>query len=113
MENFLYGLKAIFKEFGFLAQEAAQQQLFWGFGLGFLVATIIHGFLITDHPKEVPRLLFGDAAKNFERLHQKADSGAYQVSYHDFVKRSNRVKGIFAFSASMMLMLAIVALLIF
>lgn len=70
----------------------AEYQLFWGFAIGFLVATMVYGFLITDHPSQVPSVLFQDKSKSFEKFYKRQDGGHYIKSFYDFSKKADRVK---------------------
>jgi len=48
MNNFLLGLRAILRNFSLLIRNIWVLNIFRGFGIGFLVSTIMHSFLIVD-----------------------------------------------------------------
>ncbi len=103
MNNFFLGIKAIENNAVLMFKQLAEYQLFWGFAIGFLVATLVYGFLITDRPGQVPAVLFQDKSKSFEKFYKRKDGKSYTKSFYDFSKKADRVKvsfwlaGTFAF----------------
>jgi len=97
----------------FMFKQVAEYQLFWGFVLGFFVATLVYGFFITDHPKQVPTILFRDKSKSFEKFYQRQENKPYVKSFYDFSKKADRVKIAFWSAATLAFLLILFALLSF
>lgn len=111
MDNFLLGIQSVTTGMAQSIRGVGQYSLFWGFAFGFLVSTLMHGFLITENPRNVPTMLLRSSADGFEKLHKKGDSGSYEVSYQTFVKTSNNVKFIFGVSFLIFAAIVLVAML--
>lgn len=88
-------------------------ELFWGFAVGFLVSTVVHGFLITDSPRAVLTILLHDKAKSFTKLHKIGDNGQYNDSFCTFSAQTRKMKTVFAITGALFLFLIILALLTF
>lgn len=111
MKNFFWGLQAIVENFFFFSRQLSQYQLFWGFVVGFFVATLFYGFLITDSPKQVPAVLFHDSSSSFQKLYQRKEGQPYATSFYDFSKKANRVKTSFILAGLLAVLLALISLL--
>ncbi len=110
MQNLIYGVKAVLGHGFSMAGQVTQYELFWGFALGFLVSTLVHGFLITD-PKMVSTILLNDRAKSFEKLNARSDGGSYTASYAEFSKKADNVKFLFGLAALIVMLLVLAAFL--
>ncbi|HBK34139.1 TPA: hypothetical protein DEP34_00175 [Candidatus Uhrbacteria bacterium] len=111
MKNFFWGLQAITENFLFFSKQLSQYQLFWGFAVGFFVATLFYGFLITDHPKQVPTVLFHDSSSSFQKIYQRKEGQAYSTSFYDFSKKANRLKTAFLLAGILAIVLTLISLL--
>ena len=67
MYNFIWGLQAVLREAKDTLMSVMDYPLFWGFAMGFLVSTIVHAFLMTDSPRQVPAVLFQDKSKELRK----------------------------------------------
>jgi len=47
MENFFFGIKAIFQNLIIVFQDLWLLKVVRGFGIGFFVSTLMHGFIVT------------------------------------------------------------------
>lgn len=110
MDNFLQGLKAIGTGAFLMLKEIFHYELFWGFALGFFIASIVYGFLVTDSPKHVPLMLFHDKSVSFEKIHERAEGSAYTSSFYDFSKKADQVKKIFLTVSVFGVLLILIAL---
>ncbi len=92
MDNFFLGLRAVLLEAkGTLALVTAYP-LFWGFAVGFLTSTLVHAFLIVDHPKQVSDALFLDKSSSFSKQFPPRADGTFGKSYADYSRMVDRVK---------------------
>jgi len=111
MNNFLEGMRAVFGGLTDLLLGVTNYPLFWGFSLGFLVSTLVHAFLMTDNPRQIPTVLFQDKSTSFEKLYPRKANGTYAKSYADFSKAAKRTK--ILFSTAFFLLLLLILLVIF
>ncbi|MFH1537076.1 MAG: hypothetical protein ABID45_03750 [Patescibacteria group bacterium] len=115
MENLIFGIQAISKGMSFTIKSILQYQLFWGFAIGFLVSTLVHGFLISDNYKHIPIILFRNRAHSFQKIHKKqGEKGhAFTASFDTFIKTVNKVRFVFALSFLLFMIIVLLALLRF
>ena len=113
MENFIIGLQAIFSGTVLTVRQIAQYQLFWGFASGFLVSTIVHGFLITENPKHIPTMLFKDKATSFQNIYPRNEDQPYKASFFLFSQNVDKVKLTFGLGAVLFVLLLIIVLITF
>lgn len=92
MYNFIWGLQAVLREAKDTLMHVTDYPLFWGFAMGFLVSTIVHAFLMTDSPRQVPAVLFRDKSASFEKLYPPRDDGSYARSYASFSRMVDKTK---------------------
>lgn len=111
MENFIFGIQSITTGMAQSIISVSQYSLFWGFGFGFFVSTLMHAFLITDNPRQVPSMLLRSPAKGFEQLHEKGQSGTYEVSYSSYMKKATHVKFVFGIALTVFAIIVLVAML--
>lgn len=111
MENFIKGLQAIFGEAGNTLSAVTDYPLFWGFAVGFFTSTIVHAFLMTDHPQQVSTVLFQEKAKGFETLYPAKPNGTFTKSYSDYSKMADRVKTLFLIATFILTLLIFIAIL--
>lgn len=111
MENFIFGIQSLTTGMAQAILSVSQYSLFWGFAFGFFVSTLMHGFLITENPRQVPSMLLRSSAKGFEQLHKKGQSGAYEVSYAGYMKKASHVKFVFGAALTVFAIIVLVAML--
>ena len=92
MDNFLGGFHAVMLGLGDTLSQVTNYPLFWGFATGFLTSTIAHLFLLSDHPRDVPTVLFQEKAKSFAKLYAPKKGGAYTKSYTEYSKTAHQIK---------------------
>ena len=109
MENFLLGLEAIYNGTVLSVKQITQYQLFWGFVTGFLVSTLVHGFLITDNTRHVPTILLRDKSISFQKLHQREEGMPYQTSFHTFSKNADKLKITFGIAFILLMFVVLLA----
>ena len=110
MENFILGIQSVTTGMGQSIKGVGQYSIFWGFAFGFLVSTLMHGFLMTENPRDVPTMLLRSSANSFEKIHKKGENGSYEMSYNTFVKTANNVKFIFGLSFLLFVLIILVAM---
>ncbi|MFH0818373.1 MAG: hypothetical protein V1898_00010 [Patescibacteria group bacterium] len=98
MENFVFGVGAVSRAMSFTLKSIAQYQLLWGFGFGFFISTLVHGFLISDSPGHLSTILFQNRAESFEKINaiKRKANGTYNVSFSDFIKIVDRTRFVFS-----------------
>lgn len=104
MDNFLGGFHAVMLGLVDTMAQVADYPLFWGFAVGFLTSTIVHAFLLTDHPRDIPTVLFQEKAKGFEQLYAPEKGSTYTKSYAEYSKTAHRTKLLFLIAASIVLL---------
>ena len=111
MDNFFFGIQAVVTGVIDLVRRITAYQLFWGFSLGFLVSTILHGFLLSDHPKFLPDMLLKDNATSFQKIFSQDSKRTYNQSFQLYVKNVDKVKFVFALSFFLFALLILFVLL--
>ena len=115
MENFFLGTQAILQGLSFFIKSVSRYPLFWGFGFGFLISTLVHGFLITNSPRSLPTILFKDKAIGFEKI--RADSrtkdGTYTSSFSAFIQTANLIRFFFTLSFFLFTLIILISILRF
>lgn len=101
MENFIFGIGAIARSISFGIKAIIQNQLFWGFAIGFLVSTLIHSFLISDKLKNICTSWINKKKKN---------NGTPLVSFKGWI---NKTKFIFTLALFLFMVVVLMALLMF
>lgn len=92
MDNFLLGLRAVLGELKNTVAHLGNYPLLWGFAFGFLTSTIVHAFLMTEHPGQIRTVLFEDKAKGFEKLFPPKEGGSFGKSYTEYSRMVDRTK---------------------
>ena len=95
MENFVFGLQALASDIKITTLALLRHQMMWGFGVGFVASTMVHAFVVTDNPRQIPAMLTRDTRDSFISVMPQAPDGTYQVSYTAFQRDYNRVRIIF------------------
>ncbi len=115
VENLIFGTGAIARGLSFTIKNIMQYQLFWGFALGFLISTLVHGFLVSDNPKQIPTMLFHNNTNGFLQINQsqRNPDGTYTVSFSKFIKMADKVRFLFGFAFFIFFIIILVALLKF
>ena len=109
MNNFFLGLEAVLGEAKGTLSQVAAYPLFWGFATGFITSTVVHAFLMVDHPRQVGDILFRDKAQSFEKMYPSKPDGSYAKSYTEFSRMVDRTKITFlsAFLLATVVLLAV------
>ena len=97
MDNFFLGIQAIFTGLFLVVKQVTYYPVFWGFAMGFFIASVVYGFLITDSPKHVPMMLFSDKSVSFEKIYSRQEGSSYTSSFYDFSKKADQLKKVFLF----------------
>lgn len=111
MENFFYGIEGIAQTIRITTVALINHPLIWGFGIGFLSSTLIHLFIVTDVPHQIPFMVTKGAPESFQRIAQRNEGGAFLQSYTTFQKEHTRVRFAFYLAVSAALLVAALALL--
>ena len=111
MDNFIFGMQAVLNGTLVSVKQITQYQLFWGFSIGFLVSTIVHGFLISESPRQIPTILFQDKAVSFEKIHPRKEDESFSSSFFLFSKTADKVKISFLLAALLFLLIGLFAIL--
>ncbi|MFC1598069.1 hypothetical protein ACFL2M_00870 [Patescibacteria group bacterium] len=110
MENYILGIQAIGRGLSALVRGVAQLDLFWGFALGFFVSVLVHGFIVSEKPTELPKILMNRPAKSFQRIYDKDKKGQYMEAYSTYRKTAMRVKFLFGLAAALFFLIVFAAL---
>lgn len=108
MNNFIEGMVAIILGLKGTLIRVTDYPLFWGFATGFLTSTLVHAFMMTDSPRQVPTVLFNDKSTSFEKLYPRRDDGTYTKSYAEFSRTAMRTKVIFSLAGFIVLALILI-----
>lgn len=92
MDNFLFGLQALASTIHITIIALINHPLVWGFGIGFLISTVIHMLIITDVPHAIPFMVVSGPAESFLKIAPRDAKGAFQLSYTAFEKEHLRVR---------------------
>lgn len=93
--NFIFGLKAIALSIKFTILALIHHPMMWGFAIGFGASTLIHAFIISDNPRQIPMILRKPAPDSFKRLAPRLADGTYCIPYTQFQREYNRVRIVF------------------
>jgi len=109
--NFIFGLVAVSKSLLLQIMELGQYQIVWGFFLGFFVATLLYVFIITENPRHVPMILFGEKQASFEKIHGTHHPEGEKHYLNHFTRQIGRFK--FVFFLNIFLLLLVILYLVF
>ena len=108
MANFTLGIQAALYNLQSVVYSALQFPLFWGFALGFLISTLVHAFLMSEHPAHVPIILMHKTHRSFEKIYGKeADPEGGDLEYELFAKMAMVTKFVFALSVLVFLLVVL------
>ncbi len=113
MDNFIFGVGAIARGISQSLKGVSQYNLIWGFGLGFLVSTLVHGFIMSESPKDLPTVLFKDKMQSFQKISSQSEDGTYTKSFSSFGKFVDKVKLFFGVSFFIFAIVVLIAVLKF
>lgn len=113
MENFILGADSLINYLSITIQAATNQPIFWGFFIGFLIATLIHGFIISGNPKYTHIILFNKNKKSYEIINKKSDTNTKKINFSIYEKIAIQTKFIFSLSLLLFLLLIILAITIY
>lgn len=113
IQNFTYGIHAISRGMSDTLQLVTNYPMFWGFAMGFLVATLMHGFLISGDPRDVPTMLLKDKSISFEILNKRGSEGAYTQSFSEFGATVDKIKFVFSVAVLIFVTVVVIAMLRF
>ena len=111
MDNFFFGLQAVLSGMIDLLRSVADYPLFWGFALGFLISTLIHGFLLSEHPSDLTPMLFHDNVKGYATVSDENRKHMYPHSFEQYEQRANKLKSVFALAGIIIAFLLLLVLL--
>ena len=111
MDNFFFGLQAVLSGAVELLRSVADYPLFWGFALGFFISTLIHGFLLTEHPSDLSSMLFHNHEKGYAKVSDAKRKHTYPHSFEQYVQQSNQLKSVFALAGIIIAFLLLLVLL--
>jgi hypothetical protein len=109
-DNFFLGLQGTSASLIDSVRLVTKYELFWGFMLGFFVSTLMHGFMMTNHPKNVPTMLFHDNATSFQKMYARDDNAPYKQSFTAHAEDVKKLKTMFALAASFAVLIILLAL---
>lgn len=109
MLNFSLGVDANLYNLSVVLRALIAQPIFWGFLIGFIVSTLVHGFLLSGGPKNVPAILLNNPSASFQKIYPQNADGTYAMSFSRFTYIVTRVKTIFALSFLLFMTAVLVA----
>ncbi len=113
MDNFFFGLQGVSEGAIEMVRQIMKYQLFWGFVIGFGVSTLVHGFLMSDDPRNVPAMVFQDKATSFQKIYSRDEGAPYKKSFHAYSQDVTKMKVTFALVGLMFLVMILLGLLSF
>ncbi len=105
MNNLIIGIDSLLVQLSSSLQLAARQPIFWGFFIGFLVASLIHGFIISENPKKIHIILFNTNLKGYKKLRNSK-----MPNFNIYQKIAIQTKFIFSCSIILFLLIIILAI---
>lgn len=97
MDNFFFGIQSLSFELIEFVRQMFAFKFLWGFLVGYFIATLIAAYVSSEeNPIQIPKLLFIDKAKNFQKKFQKKNQ-VYTQSFQQFSKQIDQLKTIFSF----------------
>ena len=107
MSNFNLGVQAALYTVHDFLTSIAQYPLFWGFAVGFLISTLVHAFLMSDHPSHVPLMLTRAPAKSFAKIYNQSNTkrSVYADNYSVFERVAGASRLLFSLSLLMFMMI--------
>lgn len=104
----IYGLHSIFQNISITFSSVVHHPLMWGVGLGFLISTAIHAFVVAENPRQFSTIMLQESTSAFTKLSPRLADGTYCFTFSEFQKQYNKVRVAF-YSAVMGLLIAITA----
>lgn len=106
----IFGLQALGRSISTTVVALVNHPLMWGFGIGFFSSTLIHLFIVTDVPHQIPFMVTRGAPESFQRIARRAENGAFLQSYTTFQKEHSRVRIAFYLALNTLLLVVLFAL---
>lgn len=94
MDNFIFGLQSIAFTMRQTILALIQNQIVWGFAIGFAGSTIIHLLVSTEQPRHIPHILTKGASSAFNKVAQRDNSGMFLTSYTKFEQEYHRTRAL-------------------
>lgn len=94
MDNFFFGLQSIAINMRQTLLALIQNQIIWGFIIGFAGSTIIHLFISTEQPKHIPHILTKEVSSAFTKVAKRNASGMFLTSYTKFEQDYHRTRAL-------------------
>ncbi len=110
MDNFVYGVQALGSSLTLTILGLMQHPLLWGFGIGFLVSTIIHLIIVADVPRTIPLMVTNNTVELFQKMSPRDERGVFLHSYIALQKEHNRVRIAFYLALTTVLLVILAAL---
>lgn len=111
MDNFIFGIQNLAMNLNNTLFSLMRHQLVWGFAFGFAASTLIHFFVILDHPKYFPSFVRKPASECFVGIAPRKKDGTFEISYVAFQREYNRIRVVF-YSTLMSFFLALTIVLL-
>lgn len=113
MDNFIFGLQGLARGMYHTLGSVVQQQVVWGFAIGFAASTIVHMFVTAEHPRQIPHILTKPSVQAFDKVAPRNDKGSYMISYTTFDREYHRVRSLFYVVVLAFLLVVVLAMLRF
>ena len=94
MDNLLFGLQGIAFSMRQTLLALIQNQLVWGFVLGFAGSTIIHLLVSTEQPRHIPHVLTKGISNAFTKVAQRNTAGMFLTSYTKFEQEYHQIRAL-------------------
>ncbi|MFA6027480.1 MAG: hypothetical protein WC752_00960 [Patescibacteria group bacterium] len=107
MDNFIFGMQGLARSLNISIGSILNQEMVWGFALGFCASTLIHMFIVAQNPLYVPSMIMKTAPDSFTKVAPRNKSGTYEMSYAQYSQEHSRVR--LAFYLAIMVFLIVIA----
>lgn len=110
MENSIYALQSVALAIKGTILPLIQHPMIWGFAIGFGASTMIHLFLMSDNPRQLPTMISNNVTTSFDKLAPRNQEGSYSISYTEFSKQYSKVRMTFYSMVMAFFLLVVVAI---
>jgi hypothetical protein len=94
MDNLFFGLQSIAINMRQTILALIQNQIIWGFIIGFGGSTVVHLLVSTEQPKHIPHILTKEVSSAFNKVAKRNSSGMFLTSYTKFEQDYHRTRAL-------------------
>lgn len=92
MNNFLFGLKNVWNNLTITGSTLAANKIVWGFALGFFASTVIHLFVMSEHPSRIAPILTKSPEESYKKVNPPDPEHTLYKTFEHFLKEYRQVR---------------------